>query len=617
MVIARAMERRDRRNIAIIAHVDHGKTTLVDGLLRQSGTVAAHKRIAERAMDKLDLERERGITILSKNTAVQWKGVTINIVDTPGHSDFGGEVERVLGMVDCVLLVVDAFEGPMPQTRFVLRKALSYGLRPVVVINKIDRPDSRPEVVLDEVFDLFVALEANDEQLDFKVIYASARAGWATRELSDERTDLGPLLDAILEIVPGPDVAPEAPLQMQVASIGYDDFVGRIAIGRITGGKIAKGMQVVVLDIDGKTRRAKISKVLGYSGLEQIEIESAEAGDIVGVAGILDALPNETICDPDHPVHMPPVAVDEPTITMEFLVNNGPFCGLDGKHVTSRKLRERLARELQSNVSLRVEDTELPDVFKVSGRGELHLGILIETMRRESYEVMVSMPRVIIKDTPEGRQEPYEDVTIDCGDAYSGTIIQELNGRGGEMTDLRESGEGMVRIEYRMPSRGLIGYRSRFLTQTRGTGTLNRIFWGFGAFKGNFQRRSAGVLVVSDTGTVTGYALETLQERGQLFIEPGEKVYSGQVCGENSRSADLVVNPCKAKKLDNIRSANKELDERLDAPRKFSLEEALEYINDDELVEITPSAIRMRKRILDHNERRRLDKKAAAQDDAL
>lgn len=610
------MERTDRRNIAIIAHVDHGKTTLVDGLLRHSGTLEGHRHVADRAMDKLDLERERGITILSKNTAVQWKGVTVNIVDTPGHSDFGGEVERVLGMVDSVLLVVDAYEGPMPQTRFVLRKALAYGLRPIVVINKIDRPDARPDRVLDEVFDLFVALDASDEQLDFQVLYASAREGWAMRELEDERVDFAPLLDAVLEWVPGPDVRPEEPLQMQVASIGYDEFVGRIAIGRISAGQMSRNTQVVVHDIDGQTRRGKITKIYGYVGLDQVEVPVATAGDIVGVAGIVDALPNETLCDPEAPAPLPAIAVDEPTITMEFIANNGPFSGLEGKHVTSRKLRERLDRELQSNVSLRVEDADSPDVFKVSGRGELHLGILIETMRREGFELMVSMPRVILKQEEDGLKEPYEEVTIDCAGVHSGTVIQELNLRGGEMVDLQESGVGMARIEYRVPSRGLIGYRSRFLTQTRGTGTLNRSFWDFGPYKGPFQRRNSGVLVVLETGAVTAYAMETLQDRGQLFVEPGDRVYEGQICGENARPVDLVVNPCKAKKLDNMRSATKEIDEQLNVVRKFSLEEALEYINDDELVEVTPLAIRMRKRVLDHGERRRIEKRAAALNEA-
>jgi len=602
------MLRPDIRNIAIIAHVDHGKTTLVDGLLRQSGTVAAHSRVKERAMDKLDLEQERGITILSKNTAIRWKDTTINIVDTPGHSDFGGEVERVLGMVDCVLLLVDAAEGPMPQTRFVLRKALSHGLRPIVVINKVDRPDGRPNEVLDLVFDLFVALEASDAQLDFPVLYASSREGWAVRDLKQDRVDLNPLFDAILERATPPDVDMDGPFQMQVATIDYSDFVGRIAIGRIVRGSVRKNDQLAAVTIDGKVRKSKVVRLNGFIGLEQVEIEEGRAGDIVGIAGVTDALPGETFCAPDAIEALPPIAVDEPTITMEFIANNGPMAGRDGKHVTSRKVRERLAKELQSNVSLRVEDTESPDVFKVSGRGELHLVILIETMRREGYEVMVSMPRVIVRESEQGPEEPYEDVTIDCEEAYSGTVIQELNERGGEMLDLRNGEDGTTRLEYRIPSRGLIGYRSLFLTQTRGTGTLYSTFSGYGPLKGAFKRRSNGVLVAMEAGQVTGYALETLQERGTLFVEPGDQVYSGQVVGENSRQGDMVVNPCKAKKLDNMRSATKEIDVRLNVPRKHALEEALEYINDDELVEVTPTAIRLRKRLLDHNERRRLEK---------
>jgi len=607
---ARPMRREDVRNIAIIAHVDHGKTTLVDGLLRQSGTVAGHTRMAERAMDRLDLERERGITIMSKNTAVRWRDVTVNIVDTPGHSDFGGEVERVLGMVDSVLLLVDAAEGPMPQTRFVLRKALEHGLKPIVVINKIDRPDGRPDEVLNEVFDLFVALEANDAQLEFPVMYASARQGWAVRDLKDDRTNLTPLLDAVLENVAGPTVDPEGPLQMQVATIDYDEFVGRIAIGRMLRGTVRKGMIISAIDFEGTPRQARVTRLVGFSGLQQVEIPEGMAGDIVGIAGIMDALPGETICHPNALEGLPPIAVDEPTIAMEFIANNGPLAGTEGKHVTGRKLRERLYRELQSNVSLRVKDTESPDAFQVSGRGELHLGILIETMRREGYELMVSMPRVILRDGPNGQEEPYEDVTVECAEAFSGTVIQELNERGGSMSEMRTAADGTVRLGYSMPSRGLIGYRSRFLTQTRGTGTLYRTFAGYGPYKGPFQRRAVGVLVAQEMGQVTAYALETLQDRGMLFIEPGDKVYGGQVVGENTRTQDMVVNPCKAKKLDNIRSANKEIDVRLDVARKFALEEALEYINADELVEITPAAIRMRKRVLEYNERRRIEKMA-------
>lgn len=600
------MQRPDVRNIAIIAHVDHGKTTLVDCLLRQSGTVAAHTAMQERAMDKLDLERERGITILSKNTAVSWKGITINIVDTPGHSDFGGEVERVLGMVDSVLLVVDVFEGPMPQTRFVLRKALSHGLRPLVVINKCDRTEGRPDFVLNAIFDLFVALDATDEQLDFKVLYASARHGWAIEEIDHPREGVAPLLDAIVKFVPGPEVD-DGPFQMQVATINYDDFVGRIAIGRIRRGEVRKGQVISAIDLEGNPRQARISRLTGFDGLRQVEIESGRAGAIVGIAGFPKVLPNETLCANEALEPLPAVAIDEPTITMSFIANNGPRAGLEGKYVTSRKLRERLDRELQSNVALRVEDTDSPDVFQVSGRGELHLGILIETMRREGYEVMVSMPQVILRDGPNGQEEPYEEVSIDCAELYSGSIISDLNLRGGELCDLRQTGD-QVRLEYRIPSRGLIGYRSRFLTQTRGTGTLYKSFAGYGPYKGPFQRRANGVLIAQESGVATTYSLETLQDRGILFIDPGDEVYGGQVVGENARARDMVINPCKAKKLDNMRQAFKEIDTRLTVPRKFGLEEALEYINDDELVEVTPGAIRLRKRLLDHNDRKRDEK---------
>jgi GTP-binding protein len=601
------------RNIAIIAHVDHGKTTLVDGLLKQSGTIDTRKELQDRAMDKLDLERERGITILSKNTGIKWKGLTINIVDTPGHADFGGEVERVLGMVDSVLLLVDAFEGPMPQTRFVLNKALSHKLRPIVVINKVDRPDSRPDEVLDEVFDLFVALDADEDQLDFPVLYASGRDGWAINELEDEQEDLKPLLNAIEKLAPAPNVELEAPFQMQVATIAYDDFIGRIAIGRILKGTIKKGDQLSCLGLsDDGPRKARVTRLTGFVGLNQVPVTEAGAGDIVGIAGFLDILPGETLCDVSNPVALPPIAVDEPTISMEFISNNGPFSGLDGNYVTSSKLKERLYKELQSNVSLRVEDTNSPEVFKVSGRGELHLGILIETMRREGFEVMVSMPRVVIKDGPNGKEEPYEEVTISCEGDYSGSVIQEINQRGGELRDLRSDSDGMSRIEFLVPSRGLIGYRSRFLTQTRGTGNLYRTFNSYGPYKGPFQRRASGALVALETGAITTYAMESLQERGQLFVNPGEKVYAGQVVGESARNQDMVVNPCKAKKLDNMRSATKELDIKLNAIRKMTLEEALEFINSDELVEITPKAVRLRKRILDHSDRKRLEKRAEA-----
>ena len=606
------MRRSDIRNIAIIAHVDHGKTTLIDGLLKQSGTIAGHHALQDRAMDRLALEQERGITILSKNTAIRWNDTDINIVDTPGHSDFGGEVERVLSMVDSVLLLVDAFEGPMPQTRFVLRKSLGHGHRPIVVINKVDRPDARPEEVLDMVFDLFVSLEATDEQLDFPVVYASAREGWAVRELHETHRNLTALFDVVIDHVDAPEVEPDLPFQMQVATIDYNEFVGRIAIGRITRGSIRRGNALACIDHEGKKRPGKVTKLIGFRGLEQVDIEVGRAGGIVGMAGVLDALPGETFCHPQRAEALPPIAVDEPTITMEFMPNDGPFSGRSGKYVTSRKLKERLDREIQSNVALRVEPGDKPEIFRVAGRGELHLGILIETMRREGYELLASMPRVILHDGPNGKEEPYEDVTIDCGEDFTGTVIQELNNRGGEMVDMRPSGEGTARLDYRIPARGLIGYRSLFLTQTRGTGTLFKSFAGYGPYKGPFQRRAAGSLVVLEPGSVSSYSLETLQDRGVLFVSPGDEVYAGQLCGENARPNDLVVNPCKAKKLDNMRSAFKDIDTRLNTVRRFSLEEALEYVNQDELVEITPDAIRLRKRYLDHNERKRREKMAAA-----
>ncbi len=597
------------RNIAIIAHVDHGKTTLVDGLLRQSNTIAAHKNIQERAMDRMDLERERGITILSKNTGILWKDTAINIVDTPGHADFGGEVERVLGMVDSVLLLVDASEGPMPQTRFVLSKALSHKLKPIVVINKIDRPDARVDEVIDEVYELFMALDANDAQLDFPIYYASGRSGWAVKNLNDARENLHVLLDGIIEHVPAPQVDLDGPFQMQVATINYDEFIGRIAIGRISRGRINKGDFITCSGLNQPLRKGRVTRLNGYLGLEQVPVDTAVAGDIVGIAGFMDVVPGETLCDSANVETLPPIAVDEPTISMEFIANNGPFAGTEGQHVTSRKVRERLDKELQSNVALRVEDTDAADVFKVSGRGELHLGILLETMRREGYELMVSMPRVIIRETENGQEEPYEDVSVTCAEEYQGTIINDLNLRGGELQDIKNDSDGMSRLSYLVPSRGLLGYRSRFLTQTRGTGTIYRTFHSYGPYKGPFQRRSSGVLVVMETGVVTAYAMEALQERGILFVDPQEKVYEGQICGEAARGQDLVVNPCKAKKLDNMRSATKEIDVGLNVTRKFGLEEALEYINADELVELTPKAIRLRKRILDHNERKRLEKK--------
>jgi len=512
-------------------------------------------------------------------------------------------------MVDSVLLLVDACEGPMPQTRFVLRKALARGLEPIVVVNKVDRADARPSAVLDEVFDLFVALEASDAQLDFPVVYTSARDGWASLEPDGPREGMATLLDVVVAHAPPPEVDPEGAFRMQPATIGYDDYVGRIAIGRIDRGRVRRGRPVVCIAADGRPRTGKVTRLVGYLGLGQVDLEEARAGDVVGLAGVLDVLPGETVSDPDHLEPLPPIAVDEPTVTVEMLVNDGPFAGLDGDKVTSRNLRERLAREVQSNVALRVEDTESPEVFVVSGRGELHLCVLLETMRREGYEMTVSVPRVVVHDGPGGKQEPWEDAAVECGDEHSGTVIQELNQRGGQLLEMRPGGEGMVRLQYRIPSRGLLGYSSRFLTQTRGTGTLCHTFGGWGPWRGPFRRRASGAMVSLGTGRVTAYALETLQERGTLFVVPGDEVFAGQVVGDRSKSGDLPVNPTRAKKLDNIRSSTKELTVKLDVARRLTLEEALEFINPDELVEVTPGSVRLRKRVLDDGERRRLAKR--------
>ncbi len=613
------MDRNDRRNIAIIAHVDHGKTTLVDGLLRSTDAVEARKALPDRALDRMDIERERGITILAKNTAVTYRRagsepVTINIVDTPGHSDFGGEVERVLGMVDSVLLLVDAYEGPMPQTRFVLRKALSHGLAPIVIINKVDRDVARPDEVLNEVFDLFVALDADESQLDFPVVYASAKERWAIHELHEERTSLTPILDAILDHCPPPEADLEGNMQFQAATIDYNDFVGRIAVGRLHRGRISKGDPLVCIDADGKPRPGKVVKLIGYEGLTEVELEFADAGDIVGVAGVADVLPGETLCPPQHPDPLPPIAVDEPTVSIELRPNDGPLSGDDGKFVTSREIGDRLQREIQSNVSLRVEEGSSPEAFKVSGRGELHLCVLIETMRREGFELTVSMPQVLVRDNEDGsgRSEPYEDVVVEVDEPFAGAVIQSLNQRGGELLDMQTSEGAITRLRYRSPSRGLIGFRNTFLTQTRGTGTLYHSFAEFGPWRGPMTRRQNGAMVAIKKGRVTSYALETLQERGQLFVEPGDLVYPGQIVGESARFVDMPCNPAKPRKLDNMRSATKEIVVRLDTARKFTLEEALEFIADDELMEITPGAIRLRKRILDEIERKRIAKRDKA-----
>jgi GTP-binding protein len=601
--------RSDVRNIAIIAHVDHGKTTLVDGFLRQAGSFRAGEVIADCAMDSNDLERERGITILAKFTAITWKGTRINIVDTPGHADFGGEVERVLKMVDSVCLLVDAFEGPMPQTRFVTRKALALGLRPILVVNKIDRPGCDPEGAVNDTFDLFCALGATDEQLDFPVVYASGREGYAALSLTDERKDLSPLLDLVVAKCPPPKVNIDAPLAMHVTTLDYDDYLGYVGIGRIQSGQIRQGERALLVHRDGKREEFRVAKILGYQALKRFELAEASAGDICAITGMEDLTVGETITDPQQPTVLPLLEIEEPTVKMQFMVNNGPFAGQEGKYVTSRNLRERLQKEVKSNVALRVNETQSPDTFDVLGRGELHLTVLIETMRREGYELMVSQPQVIFKTGPEGEKlEPYEDAVIDVDEAFTGAVIEELGRRGGRMSDMSPAGEGRMRLEYTIPSRGLIGYRSQFLTDTRGTGIINHNFSHYGPYAGAFKPRSAGVMIAQDPGETNTYGLFYLQERGPLFLNPGVKVYGGMIIGQHCRNDDLVVNPSKAKKLTNIRTTAADEKLFLTPPRDFSLESALEYINQDELVEVTPKAIRLRKRVLDHNERKRVEK---------
>jgi GTP-binding protein len=601
--------RSDVRNIAIIAHVDHGKTTLVDGFLRQAGSFRPGEVVADCAMDSNDLERERGITILAKFTAITWKGTRINIVDTPGHADFGGEVERVLKMVDSVCLLVDAFEGPMPQTRFVTRKALALGLRPILVVNKIDRPGCDPEGAVNDTFDLFCALGATDEQLDFPVVYASGREGYAALSLTDERKDLSPLLDLVVAKCPPPKVNINAPLAMHVTTLDYDDYLGYVGIGRIQSGKIRQGDRSLLVHRDGKREEFRVAKILGYQALKRFELAEASAGDICAITGMEDLTVGETITDPQQPTVLPLLEIEEPTVRMQFMVNNGPFAGQEGKFVTSRNLRERLMKEIKSNVALRVKETESPDTFDVLGRGELHLTVLIETMRREGYEMMVSQPQVIFKTGPEGEKlEPYEDAVIDVDEAFAGAVIEELGRRGGRMSDMSPAGGGRTRMEYTIPSRGLIGYRSQFLTDTRGTGIINHNFSHYGPYAGVFKPRSAGVMIAQDPGETNTYGLFYLQERGPLFVHPGLKVYGGMIIGQHCRNDDLVVNPSKAKKLTNIRTTAADEKLFLTPPREFSLESALEYINQDELVEVTPKGIRLRKRVLDHNERKRVEK---------
>jgi GTP-binding protein len=594
------------RNIAIIAHVDHGKTTLVDQLLKQSGTFAAREEVPERVMDSNALERERGITILAKNTAIRWGDYRINIVDTPGHADFGGEVERVLSMVDSVLLLVDAVDGPMPQTRFVTQKAFKHGLHPIVVINKIDRDEARPHWVLDQTFDLFDRLGATESQLDFPVVYASAIRGFATRDAAQPATDMRALFETIVEHCPAPDVDPDGPLQLQVSQLDYSSYVGAIGIGRIKRGTLRRNANVAVIDAAGNVRQERIGQVLGFHGLTRTEVESATAGDIVAFAGIAEPKISETICDPANVEALPQLTVDEPTISMTFEVNTSPFFGRDGKYVTSRQIRERLLREAKHNVALRVEETDDPDRFIVYGRGELHLGVLLENMRREGYEVAVSKPRVVVKEIEGQLHEPYELLTVDVEDKSQGDVMSQLGSRGGELRAMQPDGRGRVRLDYLIPSRGLIGFQTEFRTLTSGTGLLHHVFDHYGPqVNRDLGARVNGVLVSNSQGKSLAYALFSLQDRGRLCIGPGEEVYEGQIVGLHSRDNDLTVNPLKAKKLTNIRSAGADEKLLLTPPVRFSLEQAMEFIADDELVEVTPTSIRLRKRALKEHERKR------------
>jgi GTP-binding protein len=592
-----------RRNVAIIAHVDHGKTTLVDALLYQSGTFRDNERVAERAMDNIDLERERGITILAKNTALHFGDTLVNIVDTPGHADFGGEVERTLSMVDGVLLLVDASEGPLPQTRYVLRKALERRLTPIVVINKIDRHDARPQEVLNEVYDLFIDLDAAESQLDFPVIYTNARTGTATTDIAVPGTDLRPLFESIISAVPPPVGDPEAPLQLFVANLDSSDYVGRIAIGRVFNGRVRLGDTVAVSKLDGRLETTKVTKLYAFDGLKRIEVESAAAGDIVCLAGIADITIGETITDAENPMPLAPLAIDEPTVSMIFGVNTSPVAGREGQYVTSRQLRERLDRELLGNVSIRVENTDSPEQMKVIGRGELQLSILIEMMRREGYEMQVSRPEIVTREDNGTTLEPVEELIIDVPEDYQGVVMAQLGNRKGTMTKMVNHGSGRVNMEFLVPTRGLIGFRSQFLTDTRGTGIMNHLFHSWRAWHGPIPARLTGALVADRSGVATAYAIYNLQERGEIFIEAGTTVYEGMVIGENARARDMDVNVTKEKKQTNMRASTADEAIRIVPPRRLSLEQSIEFINDDELVEITPKSSRLRKRILAANQR--------------
>lgn len=597
------------RNIAIIAHVDHGKTTLVDQLLRQSGTFRSNQQVEERVMDSNDLEKERGITILAKNTAIEYEGYHINIVDTPGHADFGGEVERVLGMVDCVVLLVDAQEGPMPQTRFVTKKALALGLKPIVVINKIDKPSARPSWVIDQTFELFDNLGATDEQLDFPIVYASGLSGFAKLDENDESSDMRPLFETILKHTPAPSGSADETLQLQISQLDYDNYTGRLGIGRILNGRIKPGQVVAVMNHEEQVAQGRINQLLGFQGLERVPLEEAEAGDIVIISGIEDIGIGVTITDKDNPKGLPMLSVDEPTLTMDFMVNTSPLAGTEGKFVTSRQIRDRLQKELLTNVALRVEDTADADVFRVSGRGELHLTILLENMRREGFELAVGKPRVVFREINGQKCEPYENLTVDVPDENQGAVMEELGRRRGELTNMESDGNGRTRLEYHIPARGLIGFQGEFLTLTRGTGLMSHVFDDYAPVKPDMPGRHNGVLVSQEQGEAVAYALWNLEDRGRMFVSPNDKVYEGMIIGVHSRDNDLVVNPLKGKKLTNVRASGTDEAVRLTTPIKLTLEGAVEFIDDDELVEITPQSIRLRKRYLSELERRRHFKK--------
>jgi GTP-binding protein len=600
------------RNIAIVAHVDHGKTTLVDCLLKQSGTFSERTVLAERVMDSNDQEKERGITILAKNTAITWRDNRINIVDTPGHADFGGEVERVLSMVDSVLLLVDAMDGPMPQTRFVTQKAFQMGFKPIVVINKVDRPGARPDWVLNQTFDLFDRLGATNEQLDFPVVYASALHGYASLDANARSGDMVPLYEAIMRHVPAPTVDPDGPFQMRLSQLDYNSYVGLIGIGRIQRGKVRTNMPVAVVDRDGRKRNGRVLQVLGFMGLERREVPEAEAGDIIAISGIESLSISDTVCAVDAPEGLPVMTVDEPTISMTFQVNNSPFCGREGKFLTSRQIRERLMREVLHNVAMRVEETEDPDKFKVSGRGELHLSVLIETMRREGYELAVSRPEVILKEVDGETQEPYEQLVVDMEEQFQGGVMERLGSRRGQLKNMEPDGKGRVRLEYLIPARGLIGFQTEFRTVTAGTGLLFHVFDHYGPrAEGAIAKRQNGVMISNGTGMAPAYSLVSLQERGRLLIEEGAEIYEGQLVGIHAKDNDLTVNALRAKQLTNIRAAGKDENVQLTPPIKMSLEQALEFIEDDELVEVTPKAIRLRKKHLTENDRKRASRQAA------